>query len=149
MFPLPLLLLPLPLNPLPPFPLPLLFTFVGIAESPIPVDTRLKPDPPGLSQRSAVREVRFRRGVCLLLLWVLKHRFHRPFGTYPRLVLAGGIVWRHRPRPVVSGCVLFRFTATMTAAGIRAISSLAFVRVWGKREENNTYDAGCESETTC
>ena len=38
MFPLPLL----------PLPFPLLFPSVGIAERPIPVDTRLKPDPPGL-----------------------------------------------------------------------------------------------------
>jgi len=36
---------PLPLLPLP---FPLLFPFVGIAERPIPVETRLKPDPPGL-----------------------------------------------------------------------------------------------------
>ena len=36
--------LPFPFNPLPPFPFP----FVGMAERPIPVDTRLKPNPPGL-----------------------------------------------------------------------------------------------------
>ena len=31
-----------------PLPFPLLSPFVGIAERPIPVETRLKPDPPGL-----------------------------------------------------------------------------------------------------
>jgi hypothetical protein len=50
-FPLPLLpLLPFPLNSSPPF--PLLFPFVGMAERPIPVEMRLKPDPPGLYSRS-------------------------------------------------------------------------------------------------
>jgi len=59
--------------PLLPFPFPLLFPFVGIAERPIPVETLLKPDPPGLLRRLIPDEPGFRGRTVnySLLLWVL------------------------------------------------------------------------------
>lgn len=58
-----------------------------MAERPIPVEARLNPDPPGLFGK-LVRRQRGHDfgGSCLLLLWVLKHRFGGTFGTYPGLV---------------------------------------------------------------
>ena len=74
---------PFPLNPLS-F---LLFPFVGMAERPIPDETRLKPEPPGLSVEWLGNIVGLGFWGCLLLLWVLKHRFRGSFRTYPRGVL--------------------------------------------------------------
>lgn len=75
-----------PLNRPPP--LPLLFPFIDMAESPIPVETRLKPDPPVLCVRERLVNRRRPGRSYLLLLWVLNHRFQWPFiRSHPRMVL--------------------------------------------------------------